>query len=314
MIETIRSAVRRRPGTTLGIGDDAAILAGDPPTTLALDLLVEGVHFEPGADASDLGWKALAVNLSDLAAMGATPVAALVGLVLPPDVGFDVAAFYAGMERLAERHGVTVAGGDLSSGPCRTIAVCVSGALRDGPAFTRGDARAGDLIVVSGPLGRSEAGRLLDSPDTPVDLDRAAREALRDAHRRPRPRFDAVGTLRRHGVRAAMDCSDGLALDCRRMAEASGLAAEIDLTQLAPEPGVSRVARALGQEPDLFAVAAGEDYQLIAALPAERRDDLLADLPDARIVGRFVAGEGLSLHRGADRLQPDALGWEHDVG
>ncbi|MDX6556854.1 MAG: thiamine-monophosphate kinase [Miltoncostaeaceae bacterium] len=314
VIELIAARVRVRPGVALGIGDDAAALDDDPATIVTIDLLVDGVHFRRATtDGRDLGHKALAVNLSDLAAMGARPVAAVVGLGLPADLeAEELEAIYAGMEELAERHGLTVAGGDVTSAPALTIAVTALGRMPEGTApARRSGGRPGDLLCVTGALGAGAAGLLvLDDPEIARDLPEAG--DLAAAHRRPEPRLAAGAALAAGGVHALMDLSDGLALDAGRLARASGVAAVIDLDALPLAPGVAEVARRAGQEPDVLAATGGDDYELLAAIAPEDLDRLrdAAGLP-LTPVGRLEAGVGLRAERAGVRVPLARLGWEH---
>ena len=311
-VERIARSVTVREGTLLGIGDDAAVLARSGPTVLTHDLLVEGVHFDAGADAADLGWKALAVNLSDVVAMGARPVAALVGLCLPSPPRLDLAAFYAGMEELAADTGVSIAGGDLSTGPALIIAVTATGALDDAlPPLTRSGARAGDLLVVSGPLGASEAGRL--SGGASLGLPTVVARRLSHAHRRPAPQIAASRALRALGAHAVMDCSDGVGVDAARMARASGCAVEIEIADLPRAEGVDAVARAAGTPADSFTFGAGEDYRLLAALAPDARSALTQRLPEARVIGRFTEGAGLTATRHGVPTDPPRGGYLHEL-
>jgi thiamine-monophosphate kinase len=315
LIRQIADATRVRGGTTIGIGDDAAVLDGAEPLVLTVDLLVEDVHFRAPFSSHDLGHKSLAVNLSDLAAMGAEPVAAVVGLALPPGGGLDIEQFYRGMDALAERHGVTVAGGDLSSGATLTISVSALGRLRRGcPPLTRRGARPGDMIVVTGPVGRSEAGRAaLESASVRAAVGDAAAGRLITAHRRPEPQLAIVPALRELGVTALMDCSDGLMIDVGRMAEASGCAAVVDLDAVPIDPDVSAVAEALGEDAAIFAATGGEDYPLIAALDPAARPALEAALPRAEVVGVFASGSGTRAERDGAVVELARPGYTHDV-
>lgn len=315
IIQRIISATAVRAGTVLGIGDDAAVLAPGGSAVLSHDLLVQDVHFRLPTDASDLGWKALAVNLSDLAAMGAEPVAALVGLALPGPEAMDIEGFYAGMEELAAAHGVTIAGGDLSRGATLVIAVTAAGRLADDrPPLTRSGARAGDQLVVTGPLGASEAGRALLEADGPANyFPGELADALRQAHQRPTPEFAEARLLRALGAVALMDCSDGLVIDVRRMAEASDCAAVLELHAVPRAEGVDPVAEAIGMAPDLFAATAGEDYRLIAAVEPEAVAPILEALPEAAVFGHFAAGEGVTVLRDGAPIETGSGGYAHDV-
>jgi thiamine-monophosphate kinase len=316
LIERIARATHVRPGVALGIGDDAAVLDGDPLTVVAHDMLVDEVHFRRTTSSpTDIGHKALAVNLSDLAAMGASPTAALIGLGLPgadPLPGADVDALYAGMEALAARYGVTIAGGDLTRAPALVIGVTAIGHMPAGiPPCLRSTARAGDLVCITGSLGGAAAGLLLlEQPALGAGVPEA--DALRTASRRPTPRVAAGQTLAGGGATAMMDCSDGLALDATRLAAASGVAMELDLDALPLAPGVVAVARAAGVDADLLAATGGDDYELIVTVSAARIPDLvlLLDVP-LTTIGRVVAGSGVTLRRSAVIVDAPTLGWEH---
>jgi thiamine-monophosphate kinase len=315
VITSIVAATAVRPGTAIGIDDDAAVLEPCGSVVLTHDVLAEGVHFRLPTSHRDLGWKALAVNVSDIAAMGAEPVAALVGLCLPgPDV-LDIEAFYGGMEELAAETGTTVAGGDLSAGGGVVIGVTVAGRLRDDEApLLRSGARPGDALLVTGSLGASEAGRtLLEQPDRAVGLDPGARDALLRAHHRPRPELGAARVLRDLGARALMDCSDGAVIDVGRMAVASGCGATIALDAVPRAGGVDAVARHVGMEPDLFAATAGEDYRLLAAIAPDRARRALAELPGSAVIGGFTAGSGVRTERSGAAIEVARPGYTHHV-
>jgi thiamine-monophosphate kinase len=271
----------RNAAVELGIGDDAAVLAGGWCTSL--DLLVEDVHFRMRTtSAHDLGWKAIAVNLSDLAAMGAEPVCALVGLGLPPGITPETLdELFAGFDACASAFGAQIAGGDMSRAPVRTLAVSVFGSSRR-PAHRDG-ARPGDLLCVTGPLGGSRAGlELLEG----LAVSPPARAALIERHLRPVPLITEGRVLARSS-HAMMDLSDGLATDARRLAGASGVAVRIDLDRVPVQAGAERVAEAVGRPPGWFAAAGGEDYELVCALPRAAFDASELDLYE---VGAFVDG------------------------
>jgi thiamine-monophosphate kinase len=283
------------------------------------DMLVEAVHFRRSTTGlRDLGHKALAVNLSDVAAMGAQPVAALVGLGLPADLDTgDVDELYEGIERLAGRCGVTVAGGDVTAAPVLVLAVTAVGRPWPGvEPVGRGGGRAGDLLCVTGRLGAAAAGlAVLEEPALAAGLADAA--ALRAAHRSPEPRIAAGHALAAGGARAMLDLSDGLALDALRLARASGLRARIDLDAVPLAPGVEAVAAARGDDPRTFAATGGEDYELLVAVPPGRLRGLREEL-DVPLtpVGRLEEGDpGVVAVDGAGRVVTLArLGWEHHGG
>ena len=227
------------------IGDDAAVVRPpDGPLLLAADALVEGVHADLSVTtAADLGWKALAVNVSDIAAMGGRPLHALVTVVVPPGRGADLEALYDGLLEASAAFECTVVGGDLSSGPALTVSVAVTGTVDDGGPgpVRRSGARPGDVLWVTGPLGAAAR-----------DLSR--RPAGR-AHARPQPRLEAGTAARRAGATAMLDLSDGLALDLRRLATASAVGVVVDELPVAEGATLEQ------------ALAGGDDYELLAASP-----------------------------------------------
>ncbi len=307
LIERIAARVGIRGGVVTGVGDDAAVLADG--TVLALDMLVDGVHVRRATHSpADIGHKALAVNLSDIAAMGADPVAALVGLGVPPDLSADdVDAMYEAMEELAMRHGMAIVGGDITEAPVLTLAVCITGHTRPGVApVLRSGGCAGDLLVITGPLGAAACGLML-LDDTLLGTGVPTADALIAAHRRPTPLIAHGHRLADAGAHAMMDISDGLLLDAQRLGVASGLHAEVDLSAVPRAEGVDQVAAAAGRDAAMLAATGGEDYQLLAAMPPN------AALPrDVVVVGLLRAGTpGVSaVVRGRD-VTPAHLGWEH---
>lgn len=307
VIRRITARVGVRGGLHVGIGDDAAVL--DDGTVLALDMVVDGVHVRRSTHApGDIGHTALAVNLSDIAAMGAKPVAAVVGLGLPDDfTADDVDALYDGMDALAAAHGMSIAGGDVSASPVLTLSVAILGRTPHGVRpVLRSGARAGHLIVVTGPLGASAAGRhILEDPVVGTGV--AERDELVARHLRPTPHVAGGQHLAEAGASAMMDISDGLLLDADRLARASGVRAEIDLDALPLAAGVDRVAAATGADPALFAATGGEDYHLLATLPPS------AGLsPEVTVIGRIADGApGVAAIKGGTDVTPARLGWEH---
>jgi thiamine-monophosphate kinase len=315
LIERIARRTALRPGTSLGIGDDSALIALGDDAVATHDMLVEGVHFRRATISTrDLGAKALAVNVSDIAAMGAVPVAALVGLGVPHGMTDDeVDDLYAGMEEVAAHHGVTIAGGDVTTAPVLVLAVTALGRAAPGVVpLRRSGGRVGDLLCVTGPLGAAAAGLLLlEAPELAPGL--RERDALVAAHRRPSPRVAAGLALAAGGATAMMDLSDGLGLDARRMAVASGVRARIDLSAVPLAPGVADVARAAGRDPLLLAATGGEDYELLAAVPPTLLDGLRATAGALHVVGALTPGTP-----DVDLVDPDGttrpagrLGWTH---
>ncbi len=270
LIERLRQlfeecGVAQRPGLVVGIGDDAAVWrASGALQVITTDAMVEDVHFRLGQVSwQELGWKALAINLSDLAAMGAKPDLAVVSMALPRSTQVEsLEAFCRGMAELARQHRVTIAGGNLARSTQVQIHITVIGHMpRGNTPLTRGSARPGDVIAVTGSFGGA-AGWLRCG-------DRASAEVaatLRQAHYRPQPRLTEGRLLCRARVRAAIDISDGLAADLAKLCQASGVAARLDLARVPVHPALAEVGTALARE---LALYGGEDYELLFAAPAE---------------------------------------------
>jgi thiamine-monophosphate kinase len=260
-------------------GDDAAVVRAAPLAVTSIDTVVEGTHFRLSTHSpADVGWKALAGALSDLAAMGARSGEAYVSLVLPP--GFEGALeLVEAMEELAAECETTIAGGDVVGGPALVVTVAVTGwADEESELAGRDGARAGDLVAVTGELGGSEAGRLL--------LERGEREpaGLVARHLRPRPRLREGRALAAAGVSAMIDLSDGLATDAGHVAARSAAELRIELERLPRASGVSAEAAAVG----------GDDYELLVTVPPERRG--AAETAAALSwIGRVAEGDGLTL-------------------
>lgn len=329
LVERIRDLLSRLAPADSGrvpvnIGDDAAVLAspGAGAHLIATcDMLVEGIHFlRDAVDPKDLGHKALAVNLSDVAAMGGAAGYALVSLALPPDlpVAF-VDGLYEGLARLAAGWGVGVVGGDTvgSPGPV-VIDVAVLGQVLPGGPFRAAAAQPGDLLCVTGHLGASAAGLALilrerdrstgpgvsarpgTAPIPPVVAD-----ALRRAHLRPEPRLAEAAVLaalaaEAGGRRAARDLSDGLAAGAWLLAEASGCAVELWAGRIPVAPAARQAAAVLGLDPLDLALFGGEDYELFfttteAELPGVEREVPERTGTPVTAVGRVVAGSGVRL-------------------
>ena len=291
LIDRIRHRVPPAPDwVATGIGDDAAVVEPARGTldVVTTDTLVEGIHFERSfVPAADLGYKILAVNLSDLAAMGATPRAALLSLVLPAAMaGADVDTLVDGMLVLADRHRVALVGGNItrSSGPL-VLGMTAIGSVRRRRVLTRAGGRAGDALWVTGTLGAAAAGLagLLRSP-----ADRAAGDddltGCVARYRRPEPRV-RIGALlgRNRSARAAVDLSDGLGDGLRQLALASGVGAVVDGATVPIDPSARRWFDRHGLDPLDAAVAGGDDYELLVAVPHEQRRRFAA-------VGRLARG------------------------
>ena len=306
----------------LGSGDDAAVTVPGGATATSVDAIVDGVHFRRGESGLDsVGRKALATALSDLAAMGAEPGEAYVVLGAPPDLGeADFLTLLDGMLALAAESGTTLAGGDVTRAPALTLAVTVVGHAATAEEFVpRGGAQAGDLLVLTGEIGGAAAGRLLlDDPGLAQAVPADVAAGLRARQLDPTPRLRSGRALAAAGARAMIDLSDGLAGDARHLARAGVVALEIEAAKLPLAAGVAEIAAAAGRDPLTLAVSGGEDYELLAALPAERLTEATAAVAEAGEtalvpVGRIAAGEGVAI-RLPGGASLEAAGYDHLAG
>lgn len=293
------------PRAEVWLGDDTAVLPALPSSLLfATDAVVVGVHADLSlAGVDDLGWRAIASNVSDVAAMGGRTVAAVVSVTGPPAT--DVEALYAGLVEAARSYDVHLVGGDLTTGHELVVAVSVIGTTDGRAAVLRSGARPGNSLFVTGPLGAAAAGlRLLRAGAAQPGRSRsdAAVEAAVRAHRRPQAQARAGIVAACAGATAMMDVSDGFSGDLARLSRASGVDALVDEVPVA--------AAATFEE----AVGGGDDYQLLIATP--RPDDLIAAFGRAGLttpipIGRVASGSGAVWFQGK-RLEPE--GWEHPWG
>lgn len=310
------------PRVCLGSGDDAAVTVPGGATATSVDAIVEGVHFRRGeAEPRLVGRKALATALSDLAAMGAEAGEAYVVLGAPADLGEDdFLGLLDGLLELAAETGTTLAGGDLTRAPVLSLAVTVVGHA-DSPEqlVPRGGARPGDLLVLTGEIGGAAAGRLLlDDPGLGAALSEATSERLRARQLDPNPRLRSGRALAAAGARAMVDLSDGLGADAAHLAAAGGVGLRIEASSLPIAKGVAEVAAAAGREPLELAASGGEDYELLAALPAERLAEASTAIGDAAEttftpIGTVETGAGVEIRLpGGRRLE--TRGYDHLAG
>ncbi len=278
-----------RQDVRTGVGDDAAVLRTPPGKDLvsAIDTLVEGRHFPQGTSAYDIGWKALAVNLSDLAAMGAEPAWFTLALTLPQVDEVWLDGFARGLFHLAEAHGIELVGGDTTRGPL-TVSVAVHGLVTAGRALLRSGAVAGDVICVTGTVG--DAALALESMLAGDSVEAALEQRLN----RPQPRVAsglALGGL----AHAAIDISDGLAADLGHVLEASGVGATVEIDSLPLSAALTGLPL---QRAATLALTGGDDYELCVCLPVGRLDQAQRTVPDALTpIGRVVPDPGLRLRR-----------------
>ena len=315
LIATIAAAVGApaRP-IRVGIGDDAAAWQPNAHhlSLITGDMLVDGVHFRLRDSApAVIGRKALAKNLSDIAAMAGRPVLAVVALGVVPELDEPwYRAFYAGMSELARSTRCAIAGGDIVRAPALTIAVTVIGEVRRTTMRLRSGAKAGDVVAVTGALGLAAAGlRAIDS-----GADRARFKEAVDAYERPQPRIAEGVYLGSHrAVHALMDISDGLSTDLRRMARASNVDAVIERDALYVHPAL----RDSGADPLDLILNGGDDYELLAAIDARAFEHVARTFRSRvgrplRKVGRFEAGDGsLLIERDGKRERLEPAGYDH---
>jgi len=309
------------PRVRVGSGDDAAVTIPGGATATSVDAVVEGVHFRRDRGTlAQIGRKALAAALSDLAAMGAEPGEAYVALGVPADLDQDgCLELVDGIVAVAAETGTTLAGGDVTRAPVLSLAVTVVGhAATAAQMVGRGGAEPGDVLVLTGELGGAAAGLLLlESPQLAAAVAAETGQRLRLRQLDPTPRLAAGRALARAGARAMIDLSDGLGGDAGHLAEASGAALRIDAGSLPLARGVAELAAAVGRQPLDLATSSGEDYELLAALPPERLSEAVTEIGAAAEttltqIGAVVAGGGVEIRLpGGEILAPvgfDQLG------
>jgi len=311
---------KRLPPGAAGIGDDCAVipLTGSKCLLVTTDMLVEGTHFMlPKIKAHDLGHKSLAVNLSDIAAMGGRPEWAFVSLAIPPQTSVEfLDGFYKGMKAIADKYEVGIVGGDTTrSGFGLVINIAVTGSAFKNRIKYRSNAMEGDVIVLTNYVGDSNAG--LSTLLNDLALDRDARYLIRK-HNRPEPELSEGSWLAaRRAVRSMMDVSDGLDSDIRRIMESSGSGAEIYLEKLPVSPPLLRKAKGLCADPLETAAKGGEDYCLLATVDPQLIKRLAADFRrefgrPLYSVGRITGkSSGLRYFKNGQRMKLEGRGFEH---
>jgi thiamine-monophosphate kinase len=301
--DRIRAIAQALGDRAAGLGDDCALIPfGEEYLAVSTDLSIDGVHFQREWLAlEEIGWRAAAAALSDLAAVGAAPIGVLASLALPAESpASEAVALMEGIAWAAHQTGGKVLGGDLARSPTLAIDVTVLG--RTTRPVRRSGAGAGDGVWITGRLGESRAALLAltagREPEPPM---------TREAFAHPEPRIAAGSWLARQGARAMIDLSDGLAGDASHIAAASGVALVIELETIPLGTGVRAAAYDAGEDPYQFAARGGEDYELLAVLPANfslevaARFEREAGVPLTRI-GRVQKGEGVELRQGGRRV------------
>ena len=287
------------PGVVVGIGDDGAVLAPDPnkQQVQVIDTLVEGVHFPPQTSAADIAYRAVAVNLSDIAAMGAEPRWMTLALTLGNAEEEWLESFASGLFEAADEHKVSLIGGDTTSGQAVTVTIAVTGEVEEGKALLRSAARAGDSIYVTGTVGDAAAGLALLQRGESDDF--LSRRFLR-----PTPRI-AIGRALVGVATAAIDISDGLAGDLQKLLLASGAGAEIEIATL---PLSDALCARFDLEQQLhFALQGGDDYELCFT----SSDPAVEKIAGVTRIGLVTAGTELVCRHHGDVVEVDASGYRH---
>ncbi len=287
------------PGIVTGIGDDGAVLAPTPGTeqVQVIDTLVEGVHFPRDCDAADIAYRVVAVNLSDIAAMGAQPRWMTLALTLPPKDERWLASFASGLFAAASEFNVALVGGDTTSGDAVVVTVHMTGEVSTGKALLRGGANVGDTVFVSGTCGDAAAGLALKK--------RGVRdEALLQRFLRPRACVE-LGLQLVGKASAVIDVSDGLLGDLGKLLDASAAGAEIHVERV---PVSTSLTRHFDTDSALdFALTGGDDYELCFTAT----DDAVAGIDGITAIGRVVAGTGLVCIRDGEIVEYDDSGYRH---
>jgi thiamine-monophosphate kinase len=291
------------PEVLVPIGDDCAVLRlGGRDWLAASDMLVYGHHFEGWASPEDVGYKAVAINVSDVAAMGGKPRFVLVSGGAPdPETALRC---FGGILEACEKFGVYPLGGDTTRAGSLTVDVAILGEL-SAPPVLRSGARPGDLLAVTGELGASAAGLLA------LEGGASGPERLVRRHLRPEPRVEAGSVAARLGAGAMIDLSDGLASDARRICERSGVGCRVSLDLLPVASDTRELARSLGRDPEILAAMGGEDYELMIFAPEPLLDELArsVEVPITR-VGEITTSADVIFLRGGEQVE-DLSGWDH---
>lgn len=307
----------------LGIGDDCAVLPFDETQyqLVSCDLLVEDIHFiRKRISARQLGYKAIAVNLSDVAAMGGKPVHVLLSVALPPDYTVEEwQQFYQGVQEICAKYQVNVIGGDTTSSSEKlTINVTVLGLVEKKHLHLRRDAKPGDVIFVTGDLGGSRAGLELVL-DTTINVNEADRQRLWQAHCQPEPCCEeilALNELAGASLHALNDISDGLLSECREIAQASQVSMVLQPEKIPVEAACSRLAVQLGADGLRWAMTGGEDYQLVGTMEAAQAETICEQYAQQTgkrlvIIGTVECGNGVWLEQQGKRQVAEKRGYDH---
>jgi thiamine-monophosphate kinase len=325
LIARLTAGLPRPADVVVGVGDDAAVLdvGGDELVVATCDALVEDTHFRlrprPSISPYDLGRRALAVNLSDIAAMGGRPRFALISLLIPPALELAVLdGIYEGLREEAAQSGVALVGGNIARNAERLIIdITLLGMARRDRLLRRDRAKPGEVVMVTGNLGTAAAGLLaLEDEQLAARIPPESREAVLAAQRVPTPRIAAGQWLAEHGITTAIDVSDGLAADVAHICEASSVGVQIEAEALPILPEVVTLATIAGREPQDLALFGGEDYELVFTVPADRADALAHELfvatgVKAAAIGTIREGAAMTILRNGESVPLRAGGWDH---
>jgi thiamine-monophosphate kinase len=271
--------------------------------------MVEDVHFLPTAQGADVGFKLLASNISDIAAMGGRPRYAVLTLVAPGETSVEwLQDVYRGIGECCAQYGVALVGGDTSKGQTIMLNIALIGEIEPGRELLRKNAQVGDLVCVTGPLGGSAAGLRVVTGKVPRDLPTAPH--VLEKHYRPRPRVDEGQTLAQLGCRCANDISDGLASEALEIAEASGVSIELVAKDIPTCPETQQIAQYCDEDPVDYALYGGEDYELVFCIAPKLLPQLRQLLPRASVVGTVRVGQGVTLLSATSSI-PIAKAYSH---
>lgn len=286
------------PRVVIAVGDDCAVLewTNDKYLLVTTDTLLEEVHFRlDWAVPEDVGWRAMAANLSDIAAMGGTPIAAVVGLAVHPSLDVEtVEGIYEGMHRVASKYNTPIIGGDTVKSPSLiNLSITVLGKVAKADLLTRSGAKPGDAIAVTGTLGDAAAGLAILEKGTGSFAPEIEGRLL-TAHLQPEPRLREIHDLLKvlHPT-ACMDLSDGLGSDLHRLCEASGVGAEVELEKIPISVECHNIASLAGRHPLEFAIGGGEDFELLLTIPQESIEFLPKMVGEVmvKVIGRITGSE-----------------------
>ena len=323
LIARLTAGLPQSTDVIVGAGDDAAILniiGGNELVVATCDAQVEDTHFRlHNTTPNDIGRRALAVNLSDIAAMGARPRFALISLLLPPTLDIAILdGIYAGLRTEAAQYNVALVGGNIARNAERLIIdITLLGTAARHRLLRRDRAKVGEVVMVTGSLGSAAAGLLVSEDDQlAAEIAPESLVGVLAAQRTPTPRVAAGQWLAQHGVKTGIDISDGLAADIAHICQASGVGVNIEAESLPIQPEVAMIATLAGRQPQDLALFGGEDYELLFTVPADRADALAQDLLaatgiKATAIGTMSKGTDLTLFRQGKISPLHPAGWDH---